>query len=301
MKKKILTLLLLFSVLMSVFGCESIAPTENAVVCASFPQYDLARQICGDTATVIMLLPTGSEAHDFEPSARDIKTVELSKLFIYNGGESDGWINRMLESTENINALSLIDCTEKDVFVDGHHGAEKDEHIWTSPKNMILMANKIYVALCEAFPDKTETLKENLDKVVSDLTDLDRECQLLGERLKGETVIIGDRNPFVYFASEYGIEMLAAFNGCGHESEPSAAELASLTKKAKELGTKYVFYVDFSGGRLAKTIADGLDGAVAVNIFSCHNVSKEYFNTKTYVDIMKENIEKMEKICNGAD
>ncbi len=282
-------------------GCSPAEEVRNAVVCAAFPQYDLTRQICGEDIDVIMLLPCGSEAHDFEPSAKDIKTVAASSLFIYNGGESDSWISRVLSASGDVNAVSLIDCCTSALYVDGEDGTEKDEHIWTSPKNALLMAEKIYNSLLEVYPDKKETLESNYKSLVASLNELDAEYQELSKLLKGRTVIIGDRNPFGYLARDYGINMAAAFHGCGHDSEPSAAELKALIDTAIHDGAKWVFCVDFSSEKIARTVAENLDGAEVARLHSCHNVTSEDFKTKSYCDLMKENIKALSGVCNAAD
>jgi len=282
------------------YGCSAAEVKGNAVVCAAFPQYDLARRICGDCIDVIMLLPCGSEAHDFEPSAKDIKTVAASSLFIYNGGESDSWIDRVLEGAGDVNAVSLIDCCTSPLYVDGEDGREQDEHIWTSPKNALIMAEKIYKSLTAVYPDKAESLESNYNSLVTSLKELDAECAALSESLKGRTVIIGDRNPFGYFARDYGISMASAFHGCGHDSEPSAAELKELINTAKADGAKKVFYVDFSGGKIARTVAEELDAEV-LHLNSCHNVTPEDFKNKSYCDLMRDNIKALSGVCNAAD
>lgn len=282
------------------YGCSAAEETKNAVVCAAFPQYDFARRICGDDIDVMMLLPCGSDAHDFEPSAKDIKTVAASSLFIYNGGESDSWIDRVLASAGDVNAVSLIDCCTSPLYVDGENGKEKDEHIWTSPKNALIMAEKIYRSLLSVYPDKAEILESNYNSLVVSLKELDAECAELSETLKGRTVIIGDRDPFGYFARDYGINMASAFHGCGHDSEPSAAELKELINTAKADGAEKVFYVDFSGGKIARTVAEEL-GAEVLHLNSCHNVMPEDFKNKSYCDLMRENIKALSGVCNAAD
>lgn len=285
----------------SLAGCTDSEIADGAVVCSAFPEYDFARQICGDIADVVMLLPCGSEAHDFEPTAKDIKAVAAASLFIYNGGESEVWVERVLLSAGNVRSIGLIDCCTSPLYVDGEDGREQDEHIWTSPKNATLMAEKIYNTLCEVFPGKKDVLESNYNALSAKLTALDNTCTEMGYRMKGKTVIIGDRNPFGYLARDYGVEMMAAFHGCGHDSEPSAKELASLIETAKENDADIVFYVDFSGGKIARTVASELENAKTEQLFSCHNVTAEDFMTKSYYDLMMQNISRIIGAEHAAD
>lgn len=76
MIKRFLTFFLAMLLAASLAGCTDSEIADGAVVCSAFPEYDFARQICGDIADVVMLLPCGSEAHDFEPTAKDIKACQ---------------------------------------------------------------------------------------------------------------------------------------------------------------------------------------------------------------------------------
>jgi zinc transport system substrate-binding protein len=99
------------------------------VVAANFPAYDFARQIAGDNVNVHMLLPPGAESHSFEPTPRDIIRIQNCSLFIYTGGESDVWVDRILESMDTskiriIRMMDAVDVVEEEIV----EGMEDDEH-----------------------------------------------------------------------------------------------------------------------------------------------------------------------------
>ena len=111
------------------------------VISTIFPYYDFTRQISSDKVELTLLLPPGNESHSYEPSAKDIVAIENCDLFIYTGGESDAWVENLLDSIYvEINTLKVMDCIEpisEDLF------EENDEHIWTSPQNAILITELI--------------------------------------------------------------------------------------------------------------------------------------------------------------
>ena len=99
------------------------------VVAANFPAYDFARQIAGDKINVYMLLPPGAESHSFEPTPRDIIRIQNSAMFIYTGGESDAWVERILESMDTskmniVRMMDAVDLVEEEIV----EGMEDDEH-----------------------------------------------------------------------------------------------------------------------------------------------------------------------------
>jgi zinc transport system substrate-binding protein len=68
-----------------------------SVVTTIFPPYDFTRALAGDTAEVTMLLPPAAESHSFEPTPQDIIKVQNCDVFIYVGGDSDAWVDRILD------------------------------------------------------------------------------------------------------------------------------------------------------------------------------------------------------------
>jgi zinc transport system substrate-binding protein len=113
-------------------GGRKDAGTSNGklnVVATIFPPYDFVREIAGDRVNLTMLLPPGAESHSFEPTPQDIIKVQNCDVFIYVGGESDAWVERILESmdTSRIKIITLMDCVEvvEELVVEGMQDEEE--------------------------------------------------------------------------------------------------------------------------------------------------------------------------------
>jgi zinc transport system substrate-binding protein len=249
-----------------------------------------------------MLLPPGSESHSFEPSPRDIITVQNSDIFIYVGGGSDKWIDRILQSmnTDNMKILAMIDAVEKveEEIVegmeedDGEEGAY-DEHVWTSPQNAILIVRAITELLCEADPANADFFRQNAAAYTAELRQLNADFIEAVSNAKRNTVVFADRFPFRYFADAYGLTYFAAFPGCSTETEPSAATVKFLIDKIRSEKIPVVFHIELSNERMADTISDET-GAKKLMLHSCHNITKRDFDFGMgYLEIMKNNIENL--------
>ena len=99
------------------------------VVATTFPPYDFVREIAGDRVNLAMLLPPGAESHSFEPTPQDIIRVQNADVFIYVGGESDAWVETILESmdTGRMEIITLMDCVEvvEELIVEGMQDEEE--------------------------------------------------------------------------------------------------------------------------------------------------------------------------------
>lgn len=71
------------------------------VVTTIFPEYDWVKEIAGDKASNMdptMLLDNGVDLHSYQPTSDDILKISDCDLFVYVGGESDGWVDDALKS-----------------------------------------------------------------------------------------------------------------------------------------------------------------------------------------------------------
>ena len=84
------------------------------VVTTIFAPYDFARQVGGDDVSVTMLLRPGCEVHSYEPTPKDIIAIRNADVFVYVGGESDAWVQTVLEGVDNpdLRVVTLMDCVE---------------------------------------------------------------------------------------------------------------------------------------------------------------------------------------------
>jgi zinc transport system substrate-binding protein len=307
MKKYLAVLTALVLVCLSFSGvalAQDASAKKLSVVATNFPAFDFARQVAGDSAEVTMLLPPGAESHTYEPTPQDILKIQNSDLFVYVGGDSDAWVDDILSSFDpKINAIRMIDCVKavEEVTIEGmtpeeeeptdSNEVEYDEHVWTSPKNAILIEQAIAKELETLDPANASAYQANSDAYTKQLEALDQSFADFFKGVTNKTLIVGDRFPLRYFADEFGLTCYAAFPGCSTETEPSAATISFLIDKVKETGVSTVFYIEFSNHQVADSIAEQT-GAKTAMFDSCHNVSQAEMDAgATYLSIMVQDLE----------
>ena len=316
-----LSLFIVFTTLFTLSSC-SYAKSESkndsgkvSVVTTIFPYYDFTRSIAGDKADIKLLLSPGSEPHSYEPSPLDIVAIENCDIFIYNGGESDEWVESVLDSIENKNmkVMRMMDYVdllyEQSVDHDEHehedgdeheheHGEEYDEHIWTSVKNAEKLTNAIYDEMCVSDSANKAAYSSNRDSYLSKLQALDSEICDIVSNSKRNTVVFGDRFPFLYFVTDYSLEYECAFPGCSSETEPSISTVTHMIDFTRENKIPVVFYLEFSNGKVAKLISEDT-GAKTMRFSSCHNVTKDEFaDGATYISLMEQNANALKEALN---
>ena len=269
------------------------------VVATGFAPYDFARQVARDNADVTMLLAPGEESHTFEPTPQDVDLVQRCDVFVFGGGESDAWVETILASLEESDTqiVRMMDCValREEQLLDGMQPEEEeeteyDEHVWTSVPNAMKICDAVCDALCNADEENAAVYRANNDAYQAKLRQLDSDFRALAAEKRGQSFLVGDRFPFLYFAKEYAFSFYAAFPGCAAETEANPATIGYLIGKAKEEGIRTVFKVDLSPGNVAQTIAADT-GAKVDTLWSCHVISAADFEGgETYLSLMARNL-----------
>jgi len=326
MKKIVVVSVVLLILVLGITGCSpntaaknSDNPEKISIVTTIFPVYDFARAIAGDQAELTMLVKPAAEVHSYDPSPADIIKIQEADVFIYIGGENDAWVSTILESmdTSNKSIIRLMDAVKPVVeeTVEGMEAEEEpvaaestptesepvaaeieyDEHIWTSPKNAILMVNEIAAALAKVDAQNADTYANNAAEYTAQIQVVDDEIAGIVAASPNKLLVFGDRFPFRYFVDEFGLEYKAAFPGCSTDTEASAGTLAYLMNTIQEKNIKYVYYLELSNQNIARAISEQT-GAQLLLLHSAHNVTKDDFETGvTYVSIMQQNAENLRK------
>ena len=287
------------------------------VVCTLFPYYDFVRQIGGDAVDVTLLVPAGRETHSFEPTPRDVIRISEADVFLYNGGESEQWVDDILDAAgENIPCvLSMMDAAElyEEEYAEGmqaahghdhdHDGHDHDdhdhddhdedigydEHIWTSPVTAMALCRAIGETLCQADPDHADGYRQRLADYLTELESLDQSFRDVVAGGQRRLLVFGDRFPLLYFCREYDLDYRAAFHGCAGDTEPSLATLKYLIDLVGAEHIPVVYTIELSSQKVANAIAE-TTGAQVRTFHSCQTVSRAEFDSGvTYLQLMEAN------------
>ena len=308
-------------------GCgASEKPTAQGdklkIVTTIFPEYDWTREILGDQseqAEVTMLLDNGVDLHSYQPTADDLIKIAECDLFIYVGGESDGWVESALASTSNPDraVINLIDTlgdsvkleevvegmqeTEHDHEEDEDHAhdadeqeAETDEHVWLSLRNAQAVCQKIAEKLGEIDPEHEQAYTQNALAYIDQLAVLDAKYQAAVDAANNKMLVFGDRFPFRYLTEDYGMNYYAAFVGCSAETEASFETIRFLAEKTDALGLSHVLTIENPNHKIAETVVANTSGKnqQVLSMDSMQSVtSKDVAAGATYLSIMEHNLD----------
>lgn len=314
-------LIIMMNAIVSCFKTESIVKddTRIQIVATLFPQYDFAKKIVGDKIDVKLLLNSGVEAHNYEPTAKDMITIlNNSDVFIFTGTDLEPWtesIVKNLEETdcqianvsENIELIKVEEFEEKFINLEINHDEVNeehlhnehehvhehiyDEHIWLNPLNAIKMIDNILAVICEIDPQNEDYYTNNATLYKNEILALDQEIRNIVNNAERKEIAVGGEFAYAYLVNEYDLSFVSVYNNCGEGEDPSIAKVKSVIDYINKHNMKTVYYEELSEGTVAKMIAEETKAEPLV-LYSIHNgIPKQ----DSYVSLMKKNIENLKK------
>ncbi|RPA61019.1 zinc ABC transporter substrate-binding protein AdcA [Aerococcus agrisoli] len=315
MKKMIQTSAVLFASLALLAACgqsENTADTNGKLQIATtiYPVYEFTKEIVGDAAEVSLLLPAGTEAHDYEPSARAIAQLNEADALIYHNENMETWVADTAASLKD--DVNVVKATEGMVLLpgeeDGHdHEAENeaesgsghedhshtyDPHTWVSPHRAIMEVASITDQLKELYPDMADTFQANADAYIDELEALD-DAYTESLTNASRTDFVTAHTAFKYLAVDYGLNQIG-IAGLTPHAEPSAERLAELADYVKKNDISYIYYEEASSDKLAKTLAEEVGVQTAV-LNPLENLTQDAINAgANYISVMEDNLEALQ-------
>lgn len=276
--KKILPIIMILSLLLTSCGKTEEQSDKPQVYTSFYAMYDFARTIGGEDIELHNVVPTGTEPHDFEPTAADMAKLNKADVFIYNGMGVDEWAEKVADTLpETVNVV----CVSEKINSDG-----SDPHVWLSLKNAKSQLEVVCGALSEADSQNAANYAARLSEYSAKIDALEKEYENAG--FSGKKLFI-THGAYSYLCDDYGMEQVA-IEGISGDSDPSPAQMAKIVDEIKAEGAKCIFYDPLEGDKIAKAVAKEA-GIEALELYTFEGDSEN----RDYITIMQINLEQLKK------
>ncbi|MGH7401500.1 MAG: metal ABC transporter solute-binding protein, Zn/Mn family [Candidatus Rokuibacteriota bacterium] len=260
-------------------------PGKPLVVATIYPLWEFSRQVAGERADVVALVPAGVEPHDWEPAPRDVSQVQRASVFVHTGTNLDGWAEQLLSDlggprpvvVNTRGGLHLLTI-----------GGVTDPHAWLDPTLARAQVQAIAAGLEPADPAGRAIYARNAKAFVAKLDALDQDFAAgLGDCARRE--VVTSHAAFGYLARRYRLTQVPVM-GLAPEAEPSPADLAAIVKTARRLKVTHVFFETLVSPRLAETLSREI-GATTLPLNPIEGVSREEAAAGVgYLELMRANL-----------
>lgn len=263
----------------------------------------LVRDAVGDAADVSVLIPDGSDPHEWEPSARDIERVNHADLIVRNGLGLEGGVLDVLDIAEDEGVPTFVASDHVHVRTvgdgEGLPGGDDDQstgapdpHLWMDPLTM----RDVVAALGPALAAQGIDATAGVARVVAGLEQLDTQVDaVLAPIPPADRILVTGHESLGYFADRYGFRLVGAIvSSLTTQADVSAKELAHLADAIRREGVTAVFIEIGTSRQIADAISDET-GAQVVELAS-HNLPDD----GTYATFMLDNARKVAAALTAA-
>ena len=314
--KRILAVITLIFTIVLLAGCqnqEKASQSENQkvqVMATFYPMYAFSKAVVGETGEVKLMIPAGTEPHDYEPSARDIAKLNEAGLVVYNSSHFETW---MADVKQNIDAkhTQLVEASTGIQLLSGeeeheHHDDEADEHnhdhgdvnphAWLDPVLAQKEVSNIQKALSKRYPKYQATFEKNAQAYIKKLQALDQQYREAAQKATNKTFVV-QHDAFVYLAKRYGLEQVAV-TGLSPEEEPTPSRLAELKKYIQKEQIHTIYFEENASAKVAKTLAKET-GVRLLVLNPLESLTKDQLaDGEDYLSVMQANLQALQQTLN---
>ncbi len=247
------------------------AQAEVKVLTSIKPLQLIAAAVQDGVAVPEVLLPPGASPHNYALRPSDVRKVQSVDLLYWIGPDMEGFLPRVLSgrSQPSVAVQDLPGLKLRHFGADNHSHAEEadehdhdhrpgslDAHLWLSPVNARVIADKMAADLSAADPANAQRYQSNAKAFDEHLDALDQRLKKRLANVEGKPYFVF-HEAFDYFEDAYGLKHAGVF-AVAAEVQPGAQHVAAMRKRLQEVGKTCVFSEPPLRPRLAETLVAGL-------------------------------------------
>jgi zinc/manganese transport system substrate-binding protein len=248
-RRSLIGILLLATLVAAGCGDDSGSGSGRTVVATTTQVADLVREVGGGRVSVDGMLRPGGDPHEYEPRPSDVAAVARADVVFRSGGEVDGWLGDVIDDAGgDAQVVSLIDSVDR---------MDDDPHWWQDPRNAERAVETIRARLTRLDPGGRTVYRRNAARLERRLRTLDARTAACVDRVPAaKRRIVTTHDALGYFARRYGIEVVGAvIPSQTTQAQPSAGDIAKLTRQIRDEHVKAVFPESSINAKLAQAIA----------------------------------------------
>ena len=254
---------------------------------------DFVKNVGGERVAVSALVGPNSDAHVYQPTPGDAKTLADARVVVTNGLGFEGWINRLVKASGSKAPMIVATRGIKPRKAEDDHGhGDADPHAWQSAANAKRYVENIRDALVAADPAAREVYEANAAAYAAKLDALDAEVKAAIEKIPADRRrIITTHDAFGYFAAAYGVTFIAP-QGVSTEAEVSARDVARIITQIRKQKIPAVFLENVTDKRLLERIGAESGARIGGTLYS-DALTDEKGAAPTYLDMMRHNVKQL--------
>ncbi|MBP6115836.1 MAG: zinc ABC transporter substrate-binding protein [Neisseriaceae bacterium] len=291
----------IYAALVAGLSMSGLAQAAPMPVVSSFSILgDVAKQVGGERVAITNLVGPDQDAHVYQLTPKDIRTLGQAKLVLLNGlGFESARLTRVVKQgsapyamvTKGIKALAADEHDDHDHGhgEPGHTHGGLDPHVWHDPVLMQAYAANVAKALTYADPQGKAYYQQRLTAYQNRLKELNLWAAAQFKPIPvAQRKVLTAHGAFAYLGKRYQIQFVAP-QGVSTESEASARTVAAIIRQVKQDHIKAVFVENIKDKRLIERLSQETGVKVQGALYS-DALSGPKGPAATYIDLIRHNV-----------
>ncbi|MBD2041982.1 zinc ABC transporter substrate-binding protein [Microcoleus sp. FACHB-672] len=305
-------------------GCNQTPPTplsdsQNAppsskqlkVVATFLPIYWFTKAVAGDKAEVEILIPPGTEVHEYQATPANVRSLAQADVLVKNGLDLEEFLKatvknaqnqklKEIEASKGIQTLQEISPVVKPIESAGKEDTDHDHnetqngsgnpHVWIDPVLAKQQVQNIRDGLIAADPDNKSSYQANAAAYIQQLEQLDsRFKQQLQKYPNCTFVTFHDAYP--YLAKRYQLQQVAVVNI--PEQSISPADVGKTIAAVKQYNVKALFGEPGVDNKLLQSLSQDLN----LTLRPLNSLESGPLDPQHYFTAMQTNLQTIESAC----
>ncbi|RCJ21005.1 ABC transporter substrate-binding protein [Nostoc sp. ATCC 43529] len=279
-------------------------PRKTKVVTTFLPIYLFTKAVAGNVADVEILVPPGTEVHEYQATPENVKAIATANVLVKNGLGLEEFLSDTVKNAENsklteidaskgIKPLNEISPVEKTAKTEEHHGHEHGKgnpHVWLDPVLAKQQVTNIRDGLIAADPGNKANYQANAAAYIQELETLNSEFQDTLQKTPNCTFVTF-HDAFPYLAKRYNLKQVAVVEIPEDQLSPTDVQNAINAVK------KYKVKALFSEPGVDNKLLTSLSKDLKLNLRTLDSMETGETNPQHYFKAMKANLQTLEIAC----
>ena len=271
--------------ILAVLLTSSILYAKINTVVSILPQQTFVKAIGGDKVNITLMVQPGNSPHTYEPRPSQMKEISQADLYLSIGVEFEKvWLDKFKNQNQNMKIVDISKGIKRIAMKKHSHGHEehhdkkedhehethhdkeehheheahhenhsKDPHIWTSPKNVKVIAHNIYKSFIQLDYKNKDYYKTNLENFLEYVNNVDKKIKSILKQPNKKFMVF--HPSWGYFSKDYKlVQIPIEIEG----KNPKPKELIHIISEAREENISAIFISPEFSNLIAKQIANEL-------------------------------------------
>ena len=258
---------------------------------------DIVKNVGSTRVEVTGIVKPGVDPHFYNPTPKDVEELGSAHIIFYNGLHLEAKMADILEKMSGDTlTVAVTDAVDQSLLLTTQeYEGRYDPHLWFDVKLWMQAVGKVREALSELDADNTVLYRNNAERYLTELRELDEYVKSQVERVPSQQrVLVTAHDCFNYFGKAYGFEV-RGLQGISTATEVGIADVQELATFIAERGISAIFVESSVSTRSLEAVkatveSKGFNVEIGGQLFT-DAMGNEGTLEGTYIGMIRHNID----------